>query len=160
MHKPYLEKPIGQMASQTIPTRPWEIISCDLMGSFPRSSKGHKFILVVTDNFSKYSLVFPLRSSTADMVCRKLEEDIFLVYGVPRLLLCDNGPQFTSNRLKQLASEYRVKIRYNAYYHPQANPTERVNRNIKTMLAIYVKENQRTWDKQLAKISCALSVST
>lgn len=156
MHKPYLDKPIGQMTSQTIPTRPWEIISCDLMGPFPRSSKGHKFIFVVTDNFSKYSLVFPLRSSTADMVCRKLEEDIFLVYGVPRLLLCDNGPQFISNRLRHLVSEYKVKIRYNAYYHPQANPTERVNRNIKTMLAIYVEENQRTWDKQLAKISCAL----
>lgn len=49
-----------------------------------------------------------------------------------------------------------MKIRYNAFYHPQANPTERVNRNIKTMLGIYVTENQRTWDKSLAKIACAL----
>lgn len=100
-----------------------------------------------------------MRSSTADLVCKRLEEDVFLVYGVPRLLICDNGPQFTSVRLKQLAVEYKVKIRYNAYYHPQANPTERVNRNVKTMLGMYVSENQRIWDKSVAKIACALGTA-
>lgn len=99
-YKPSLKKPAGQMASQPVVSQPWEMISCDIMGPFPRSSKGHKFIFVVTDNFSKYSLIFPLRSSTAELICRKIEEDIFLVYGVPRILVCDNGPQFISTRFR------------------------------------------------------------
>lgn len=155
-HKPDLRGPNGLMTSQPVVTRPWEMLSTDLMGPLPRSNKGHKFILVITDYFSKYSLVFPLKSSSADIVVRKLEEEVFLVYGVPRIIICDNGPQFTSRQFRKLAEEYQVKIRFNAHYHPQANPTERVNQNLKTMLSIYVSDNHRTWDLNLHKIACAL----
>ncbi|KAG5889155.1 hypothetical protein JTB14_036966 [Gonioctena quinquepunctata] len=119
------------------------MLSTDLMGPLPRSSKGKKFILVITDYFSKYPLVFPLKSSTADVVLRKIGEEAFLVYGVPRSLLCDNGPQYRSRQMRQLAEEYKVSIRYNANNHPQANPTGRVNWTLRTMLAIYVSDNHR-----------------
>ncbi|KAJ8964168.1 hypothetical protein NQ317_016442 [Molorchus minor] len=92
-YKPDLGGPKGLM---TVPPRasfPWEIISSDLMGPFPRSNRGHQYILVVSDLFSKFSLVFPLRSSSADMVAKRIEEEVFLMFGVPRLLICDNGPQ-------------------------------------------------------------------
>ena len=45
---------------------------------------------------------------------------------------------------------------FNALYHPQNNPTERVNRVVKTMLSAYVKNNQRHWDKYLPSVTCAL----
>lgn len=126
------------------------------MGPLPRLTKGHQYILVVTDNFSKYSVLFALRSATADMICRKIEEDIFLIYGVPRLIICDNGPQYRSRQFQTLADRYGTRIRYNANYHPQANPTERNNRTLKTMLASYIADNHRVWDSQLPKLGCAL----
>lgn len=49
---------------------------------------------------------------------------------------------------------------FNPSYHPQANPTERANRTLKTMIRAVVLEkaqgNQRKWDEDLAKISCAM----
>lgn len=154
-HKPDLRGPKGLMTRQPRANQPWEVISSDLMGPFPRSSKGNQYILVVTDEFSKFSLVFPLRRATAEAVTKRLEEEVFLVYGAPRLLICDNGPQYRSKQLQKLTSDYKVHIRYNANYHPQANPTERYNRTLKTMLAIYVKDNHRSWDGNLAKVACA-----
>lgn len=155
-HKGDQGGPKGLMTSQPTAVRPWEIIATDLMGPFPRSNSGHRFILVVVDLFSKFTLSFPLRSSTGPMVTKKLEENVFLLFGVPRLLLCDNGPQYTSKVFSDLLKEYSVAVRYNAFYHPQANPTERYNRTLKTLLSMYVSDNHRNWDIGLAKVTCAM----
>lgn len=42
------------------------------------------------------------------------------------------------------------------FYHPQANPVERINRAIKTMLISFASDNHRDWDLFLPKISCAI----
>lgn len=158
-HKSDQGGPRGFMTPQPRATRPWEIIATDLMGPLPRSKSGYRFILVVVDLFSKFTLTFPLRSSTAHIVSKHLEEDVFLLFGVPRLLLCDNGPQYTSKIFTQLMKEYGVSVRYNAFYNPQSNPTERYNRTLKTMLSMYVSDNHREWDVNLPKITCAVRTS-
>uniref|UniRef100_T1ILJ7 RNA-directed DNA polymerase n=1 Tax=Strigamia maritima TaxID=126957 RepID=T1ILJ7_STRMM len=49
-------------------------------------------------------------------------------HGNPKKILSDNGPQFISkNFTRTLISPY----------HPQANPTERANRNLKMLIAIF-----------------------
>ncbi|KAG5868137.1 hypothetical protein JTB14_025486 [Gonioctena quinquepunctata] len=135
-YKPDLKGPRGLMTAQPKLLRPWEMVSTDLMGPLPRSLEGNKLILVEIDYFSKYSLVFPLRSSTVEMVTRRTEDKIISVYGAPRLLLCDDGPQYRSHQFRKLAKKNGCEIRYNANYYPQANPTERVNRTLKSMLCI------------------------
>lgn len=154
------EQPTDKMVSHIKPNRPWEIISTDLMGPFPRSKHGNTSILVVTDYHSKFSLFFPLRKASAESVARKIESEIFLLFGVPRIVMCDNGPQYRSKEFRKLAAEYQVNIKFNANYHPRANPTERTNRTLKTMLAIYVSDNHRCWDENLSKIACAIRTST
>lgn len=54
-----------------------------------------------------------------------------------------------------LTNQYGVRIRYNTNYYPQANPTERFNKTLKMMLAMYVSDNHRTWDVNLVKVACA-----
>lgn len=158
-HKSDQSGPKGFMTPQPKATRPWEIIATDLMGPLPRSKSGYKFVLVVVDLFSKFTLTFPLRSSTAQVVTKHLEQDVFLLFGVPRLLLCDNGPQYTSKVFSRLLKDYGVGVRYNAFYHPQANPTERYNRTLKTMLSMYVSDSHRDWDLNLSKVTCAVRTS-
>jgi hypothetical protein len=148
--------PAGLMGKEKKARVPWQIVSTDLMGPFPRSTAGHKYILVVTDYLTKYSVLTPLREAKAPQIVKFLEEQIFLIYGAPQYLICDNGRQFVSGELKRKAAEYGCTIWYTASYHPQANPTERVNRVIKAMIASYVKDDQKKWDRQLPKIGFAL----
>lgn len=89
--------------------------------------------------------MFPLRSATSKSVCKELEYNVFFLFGVPKFVVCDNGPQFKSRELKALCD-----------YHPQANPAERINQIIKKTLRAYVSENHRAWDSQLAKVACSI----
>nr|CAI5866728.1 unnamed protein product [Callosobruchus analis] len=136
------------------------MITTDLVGPLPRSKHGNNFILAVVDYLSKFTLLFPLRKATGDAVVNKIENEVFLVFGVPRIIVCDNGPQYRSRQFLRLAESYKCEVKFTANYHPRANPTERTNRTYKTMIAMYVSDNHRTWDENLHKIGCALRTST
>lgn len=158
--KPEQKKPTGKMLSaQPSVERPWQLVSVDLMGPLPKSSSGYAYILSVLDCFSKFPLFFPLRTSTASTISKILEEHIFLIYGAPETIIVDNGPQLRSTVFRSLMENYQVRISYTPYYHPQANPVERVHRVIKTMLAAYVKDDHRRWDRYLPKVASAIRSS-
>lgn len=147
------------MRSRPEVTRPWQMVSMDIMGPLPRTHSGYSLILVITDYLSKFCLLFALRKATARSVARHVEESLFQLFGAPQYIICDNGVPFKSNLFQQLCEEYHVKIWFTASYHPQANPTERTNRVIKTMLATYITENHRNWDTFLQKVGCAISTA-
>lgn len=151
--------PAGLMLPQPRCDRPWQMISVDLFGPLPRSNAGNTYIFGVSDYFSKFVRLFPLRVANAKSVCKRLEEEVFLLFGVPQVIILDNGKQFVSKACKDLCARYGVQMRFDCNYHAQANPFERVNRVVKTMLSCYVKDNHRTWDVELAKINCAICTS-
>lgn len=128
----------------------------DIVGPLPRSVKGHSYILVVADCFSKFTLLFPLRQATAPSIIKLLEDHVILIFGAPKTIIADNGVQFRSRLFTELTKTYSIKVAYTAKYHPQANPVERINRVVKTMLSAYTNENHRDWDKNLAKIGYAI----
>lgn len=155
--KPTNSAPAGLMGFRRIVSSPMEVISCDLMGPLPRSSSGHSYVIVTNCLFSKYVWAKPLRDATAKAVATHLEEDVFWKFGVPKTLLCDNGPQYRSKEVQDLCKKYGVKIIYNFAYHPQSNPTERVNRVLKTMMASYIDGTQRSWDRKLPQLVAAIN---
>jgi len=112
--------------------------------------------MVVVDPFNKYTLLFPLRAATAKTVARIMEEDVFMVYGVPSYVICDNGSEFIGQPVRNLLQDFKVKTIYTPSRHPQANPTERTNKTIGNMLRAYVGDNHRHWDVKLPQLGCAL----
>lgn len=148
-----VQPPIGRPKVAEVP---WEIISLDYIGPLPRSKKGNTVLLVIADWFSKWVTLLPMRSADSSNTCKLLEENIFLNFGVPRVIVSDNGKQFTSNLFKDLLNNYGVKHWFNAVYHPQNNPTERVNKVIGAALRSYVGVDHRDWDLAIPKIACSL----
>lgn len=148
---------IGFMGKGKDVSFPWQVISIDIVGPLPRSSKGFSYILVVTDLFTKYTLINPMRKALASTITRFVENEVFLVYGVPQYVISDNGKQFVSSLFKNLCNEYKVqKILYTALYHPQANPVERYNRTINTAIRSYISDSHKKWDAEISKIAFAL----
>lgn len=132
----------------------WSLVACDLVGPFPKSPKGHQYLLVVTDHFSKWVELFPLRKLTARAVLDKLME-VFSRFGYPQALISDNASIFTAKVFADSCAALGIKHKRTTTYHPQSNITERVNRNLKPMLAAYV-ERHRDWDAYLPEIGFAL----
>ncbi|KAJ8927358.1 hypothetical protein NQ314_020133 [Rhamnusium bicolor] len=139
---------------------PFQLISADLLGPYPRSKNGNRYVLVVVDWFTKYVLVRPLARATSSAIIKFLENDVFLIYGVPQIFVCDNGSQFTSREFTKLMEKYQVqKVWYNANYHPQVNFTERVNRVIVTAIRSYVHENHQKWDTSIYQVAQAIRLA-
>lgn len=147
----------GLMGKYKSATRPMQMIAIDIVGPLTRSSKQNTCLLVATDWFTKFPFIFPLRAATATKICTLLEEQIFLIYGVPEIVVLDNGKQFVSKQMKALFAKYAIaKVWYNSYYHPQNNFTERTNKTIGNCLRAYVGVNHKKWDAQIPEITLAL----
>lgn len=150
----------GRMGAEKKIEYPWQVIALDIMGPLPRSKRGNAYLLVVADWFSKYTLLLPMKQAVAAVIAKFVENQVFLVFGVPQYVICDNGTQFAGSVFKKLMEKYHVqKIWYNARYHPQANFVERINKTIGTAIRCYVKDNQRVWDSQLPLIQYAINTA-
>lgn len=151
--------PAGLMVPRFVVDRPWKQVSIDLVGPMVKSTSGYQYILTVIDTFSKFLLTFPLRKATAISITKILENNVFLLFGSPESIIVDNGTQFRGKEFRKLASDYKIKLRYTANYHAQANTVERVHSTLKQCIRSYISENQRKWEDSLQKVSCAIRTS-
>ncbi|XP_055522762.1 uncharacterized protein K02A2.6-like [Wyeomyia smithii] len=129
----------------------------DYVGPLPASGKGRSTcLLVVTDVFSKFVLVQPFRQATAESLVQFVENIIFLLFGVPEVILSDNGTQFTSAMFQSLLAQYHVTHWRTPNYHPQVNDTERVNRVITTAIRASIGKNHKDWTNNAQQIANAI----
>ncbi|CAF1167537.1 unnamed protein product [Adineta ricciae] len=81
------------------------------------------------------------------------------LYGAPIYILSDNGPQFISTLFNEVCKDLGITRKFTANYHPQTNMTKRVNRNLKTLIAMYTQKSPGLWDKELQKSAFAIRMS-
>lgn len=151
-----MRPPMGRTLQSS---RPFQRLFVDFLGLYPRSSKGNRFIFLIVDQFSKFVFLEPIRSATSRKTVEILEGYIFLTFGVPEVLVSDNGKQFTSNDFRNFLQSYGVDHQLTALHSLQANASERVNRNVLSKIRAYVNSNQKDWDKFLKAFSCSLMTS-
>lgn len=136
--------------------RPFQRVYIDLLGPYPRSKSGKTTIIILVDQLTKFVVLKTIPKATAIKIVNFLKDDIFLVYGVPEIIVSDNGVQFVGREFKALIEEFGVCHVKTAIYSPQANASERVNRSILSAIRAYIKDNHKEWDVLLPEISCAL----
>ena len=57
---------------------------------------GYKYLLVFVDTFSGWVEAFPTKQETATVVAKKILEENFPRFRVPKVIGLDNGPAFVS----------------------------------------------------------------
>ena len=155
--KPRGGQPPGLM--QSLESRhPWECVACDIVGPFPRSTRGNQYLLVVTDHFTKWVELFPLRKLDSKKIWDCLLET-FARFGFAASLITDNASYFVSKVFVDACKALGIQHKRISPYHPQANITERVNRNLKMMLVAHT-ERHKDWDAKLAEMAFATHTTT
>ncbi|GFV88102.1 retrovirus-related Pol polyprotein from transposon 297 [Trichonephila clavipes] len=136
---------------------PNEIVTLDLLGPYPASRpERYKFILVISDHFTKWCELIPLRKASSQAIANAFFDNYIARYGAPISLISDNGPQFISDVFEHLSHRLDIKHMKTVTYRPQSNLTERVNRNLVQMIASFVEENHENWDQFLHEFAFAL----
>lgn len=144
------------MGNQNVSVRPFQRLYIDILGPYPRSKNGYIGLLIVLDHLTKFHWVCPLKKFTAILIQKFLESNIFHVYGVPEVVVSDNGSQFKANEFNAFLTKYGITHTYTAYYSPQSNASERVNRSLIAGIRAYLKKDHKVWDENLSSICCAL----
>jgi len=104
--------------------KPWSFQgrAIDLIGQiYPPSSKGHKFILVTTDDFTKWVEAISLKKVTSANMIDFVKEHIVYRFGIPQMITTNLGTMFTSGEFDEFAISMGIKILNSSPYYAQAN---------------------------------------
>jgi transposase InsO family protein len=136
---------------------PMERVHIDVLGPFPRSEKGNKYVLMIVDQFTKWSEAFPLPDQTAESVAKTALNRFFAQFGCPREICTDQGSNFTSAIFSALCNILQIAKTRTTPYHPSANgQVERYNRTVLQMIRCTLDGDQHNWDDQLPLLMSAL----
>lgn len=103
------------LSSWEYPERPWQRLHIDYAGPMD-----DYFFLVIVDAYSKWPEIFATKTSTAVATIKFIEET-FSRFGIPEMIVSDNGTQFTSNQFQMFCKSLGISHFTTAPYHPQSN---------------------------------------
>ena len=130
--------------------KPFKRVAVDLIGELiPASSRGHRYILTVVDNATRYPEAVALKSIFFVVVAEALVS-IFSHVGIAEKILLDQGTQFTGDLMKEVGQLLSLKQLTTTPYHPQSNGlVEPFNGTLKTMFRRMCAEKPKDWDRYL-----------
>ena len=74
---------------------PWDVLGLDLIGPLPETGRGNKYVLTMTDLFTKWVIAEPIASKTAAEVSAILTNKMY-TFGMVRKIITDQGKEFVN----------------------------------------------------------------
>lgn len=145
----------GRMLNTRIPRKCMEVLSVDIKGPFPPAgTQRYKYIVVMIDLLSRYAWI-KLHNRVTSLKIINFLQEIFSDLGRPRVLIHDNGNQFTSHEFKKYIRDNGIESAYTPIYCAKNNPVERFNRTLGESLSLYLLDfpmNHTVWHKYVEEI--------
>ena len=139
---------------------PFEMMGIDLLGPFPTSEMGNKYIIVASDYLTRFVEAKAVPKGSAWEVAKFLLEEVMCRYGAPSKLLSDRGSCFLSRVAKHCYQMMETRHISTTSYHPQTNGlVERFNKTLAIMMSMYVGKDQTDWDRALKFLVMAYNSS-
>uniref|UniRef100_A0A2N9HAB0 Uncharacterized protein n=1 Tax=Fagus sylvatica TaxID=28930 RepID=A0A2N9HAB0_FAGSY len=136
-------------------TSPWPFAQwgLDIMGPFPVGTKQAKFLVVAIDYFTKWVEAEPLATITEKNVKNFVWKGVICRFGIPRVLVSDNGKQFDNGPFRDLCAQLNIKNHYSSPRHPQANgQVEVTNRTLLKQIKTRLEGAKGMWVEELPSI--------
>nr|XP_006813024.1 PREDICTED: uncharacterized protein LOC102805750 [Saccoglossus kowalevskii] len=124
-------------------------VCADLMGPYPTSADGMKYILLIIDSFSKFPIAYPLPDSKAKTIAYKLV-DLFCMVGVITEIHTDCASNLWADVIFHVCRIFNVNKRPSCAVRPRGQGiTERQVQTILTSLSRQFHSHPTMWDKFL-----------
>ncbi|KAI7954398.1 hypothetical protein MJO28_004798 [Puccinia striiformis f. sp. tritici] len=130
-------KRYGLLQKISEPKNRWEVINMDFVtGLPPGGSYSYNSVLVVVDRYSKRARFLPNhKDDTAMEVALLFWNRIMAEVGIPKIIISDRDPKFTSEFWRNLHDMLGTKLAFSTAYHPQTDGlAERMIQTLEDML--------------------------
>jgi len=127
----------------------------DLAGPFPESNRGHTFIMIAVEAFTKHLEVVPIPNKEAATVAYAFLHHVIAKFGAAGQVVTDAGTEF-EGKFDTLLQDCMIDHVLISKAHPQSNgQAERMVQTIKTALRKTCAARQRVsdWDEDVAWIA-------
>ena len=127
---------------------PMEHVHMDILGPFPPSQLGNRYILLMIDQFMKWVEIHAIPEQTAEQTARIAVNQFFMHFGAPLQIHTVQGKNFDGQVMKALCSLYRIAKTRMTPYHPSGNgQAERYNQLLLQMIRCFRHAHEKTWDE-------------
>lgn len=128
-------------------------LACDIIGPFPPSKLGNRYVVVFSEYLTKWVEAFPVSSIEASVIAHLLVDEIFARHGAPRTLLSDRGSNSLYSIVTEVCRLLNAKKVHTTAYLPQTDG----------LLNVSTTPSQKLyhldWDIYIAAISFAYRTS-
>jgi hypothetical protein len=140
------------------PFRGWGL---DFIGKIqPPSAKGHCFVIVATDYFTKWTEAIPLKNMTHKEVIGFITEHIIHRFSIPQTLTTDQGTSFVVKEVRDFVNSYGIKLLNSSPYYAQANgQAESSNKTLVKLIKKKIEDNPKRWHEVLSEALWAHRIS-
>ncbi len=152
--------PPGTLRPLEIADAPNMRVHAELFGPLKTSGDGNKYILVITDSFTKYAELVAITNKEAETVAKAFFERWICRFSVPAVLVTDQGKEFCNKVLEEVCKLWGIKKIRTSAFHPQTNTAaERYNQTIiKFMRAVLENNTTLDWEAQLPCLMMAYNM--
>jgi len=122
------------------------MLSVDFVVELPLSS-GHDAVMTVMDSVSKRAyFILTHTTVTAEGAAQLFLYQVWKLYGLPKCVVSDRGPQFVARFTRELYRLLGIKLASFTAWHPQTDgQMEHVNQELDQYLQLFVNEQQDDW---------------
>jgi hypothetical protein len=140
----------GTLQPLLIPPAILKDISMDFITGLPKS-RNKSVIMAVVDLLSKYAHYYALQHPfTTSTVAQIFMDQVFKLHGMPRSIVYDHDPTFTSIFWQELFKLQGTQLHLSTTYHPRIDgQTKFVKKCLERYLRCFASENQNWWAQWL-----------
>jgi hypothetical protein len=133
----------------------------DFIGKIhPPSTKGHCFVIVATDYFTKWTEAIPLKNMTHKEIIGFITEHIIHRFGIPQTLTTDQGTSFVAKEVCDFVNSYGIKLLNSSPYYAKANgQAESSNKTLVKLIKKKIEDNPKRWHVVLSEALWAHRIS-
>lgn len=112
----------------------------------PTSTRGHGYIIVAVDYFTKWAEVMPTLNNNCEKAGLFFFNHVVSRFCVPQAIVIDHGSHFRNQMMVELISKLGLSHDSSTPYYPQANgQVEAINKVLKHMLQRMIGVHKRNW---------------
>ena len=128
-------------------TGPCNRLSVDVLGPFPVTHSGNRYVVCFTDYLTRWPEVYAVPTAEAPVIAKFIATEILPRHGAPRVLLSDYGKNFLSKLVMEVCRLINTKKVNTTAFHPQTNAiVERFNGTVAHAISMFVSSDQKDWD--------------